>query len=141
MFVYDIYIVFFFMILFSNYRHPERVLLICLVSHSRTVIKNAWKEKSTLRANMKNMGLAFDPNEVLKIPKAKVGKIDFLCLSLQLVNISLLNCFIMIVQLGDMILFMCFRNLSKSLWHQIPAQVTRKNCWNQRAQLQKLLKS
>lgn len=34
-------------------------------------IKRAWNDKVSARSNLKEMGLAYDPNEVLKIPSYK----------------------------------------------------------------------
>lgn len=42
-------------------------------------VKNAWDNKKSLKQNLKDMGLSYDPNQTLAIPKAKdliAGKME-----------------------------------------------------------------
>lgn len=39
-------------------------------------IKQSWEVTKSTRANLKEMGLAYDPNEILKIPNAKKEVIE-----------------------------------------------------------------
>lgn len=43
----------------------------CIFIHFSPEIKNVWENRKTITANLRDIGLGWDPNKIIKIPNAK----------------------------------------------------------------------